>query len=100
VKSFTWASDGYWEPTWNKVMHPSVNDSFIGKEVGKVENIHPGQEDIINTNACPASMGDGVTMLAFVFEMEQWVRESAEVKFIFLNSNCGVTAGTLLSFNC
>ncbi|KAH6670777.1 hypothetical protein B0J14DRAFT_640756 [Halenospora varia] len=100
IKHFNFGSDLYGlQPTWNKIYHPN-GTSLIGTEVGNVGNIHNGMEQMIDTDFCPPGMGQTVNTVALIFEMDESVRESASVEFNFKNSNCGVLAGTLLSFNC
>jgi hypothetical protein len=56
----------------------------IGPTIGKVKDVHLGQDDIFNATACPPGMGEpyhGMTTLAFVFEIDESVKESAEVEF-------------------
>ena len=56
----------------------------IGPTLGSVGDVHLGQDDIINATACPPGMGSPVgrpNFLAFMFEIDESVKESAEVEF-------------------
>ncbi len=83
-------------------MGSNASRAQIGPTIGKVKNIHLGQNDLINATACPAGMGSGTTIstIAFMFEMDESVKQSAEVKFNLTNSNSGVIAGAWLRFPC
>lgn len=55
---------------------------YLGPTIGKVRDVRLGQDDIINATACPAGMADGKpSFVAFMFEIDESVKESAEVEF-------------------
>jgi hypothetical protein len=85
AKVFNWHNDWSYQPTWRNVMGSNSSRArHIGPTLGKVEDIHLGQDDIINGTACPPGMGTPVgriTFIAFMFEIDESVEESAEVEF-------------------
>ncbi|KAH8676536.1 hypothetical protein BGZ60DRAFT_259539 [Tricladium varicosporioides] len=102
VRPFDWPPMySGWLPTWNNMMGKNSTIK-IGKEIGKVRDIHKPDKKLIQKDSCPAGMGKPQewNSQAYIFEMDESVKESAEVKFHTMNAACGAFTGTYFAFHC
>jgi hypothetical protein len=89
------------KPTWNNVVNASPS-IIIPDVLGTFSDICLGVREFITWDACSYMGRDagGVSTLAFIFEMDQSVHQSAEVKFNQTLMNADIVTGVYVNFTC